>query len=95
MALDLGCTVAELGQRMGAAEFGRWKAFHALTESGARNSAERWACVMAGLYNGPMQKKSGGHWAAADFLPKPPRPAKRKPTTGADAARFLAQMQAG
>ncbi len=93
----VGCTVGELGQRMGSAEFSAWQAFLAEEELGPTAQQHQWASLMAALYNGPLARKNKTLWQAGEFLPRPwaapARPAAAKPASGADARRHVAQQR--
>jgi len=95
LALALSCTVGELRQRMGAAEFGQWLAFLDEEPIGPADQLPLWASLMAALHNGPLVKKGKGRWVAADFLPRMwAPPPERKPATAADARAFISAQKA-
>lgn len=98
LAALLGCTLAELGRRMGAAEFGLWLAM--MNEEGIGPLAEqqRWAMLMAALHNGPLVRRDKRHWRAADFMPEPwaephAPPAAAPPVTTASLRAFVQSLK--
>lgn len=68
LAALLRCTVAELGQRMSASEFGLWLAFNAVEPILPGTELHLWARQMAAVHNGPMLKRDKTPWKAADFV---------------------------
>ncbi len=79
VAATLGCTVAELGDRMSSEEFGLWLAYRELQPFGPLQLMPMLAEVLAGLANGQSPRKDKRGWRADDFIaPKrwavPPAP---------------------
>lgn len=92
----MSCTVAELGRRMSAAEFGRWLAFFEAEDAGPKAERRQWAAMMAALHNGPLTKKTKKFWTTGEFLPQAQvgPPVGPKPATGADARAHIAAQKA-
>jgi hypothetical protein len=93
--LAIGCTVGELRRRMGSREFTNWLEFMHEEGLGPAAQLQQWAESMAALFNGPMTRKSGKPWTAADFMPRPwKQPEAPKPASGKDARAFVRQQRA-
>lgn len=87
----MGCTVAELGQRMSAQEFGDWCEFLHAEPAPQHTMVPMLAQLLAALANGPLKPPSGSPvWQAQHFMPPdpwaPPPPPVPEPTV----ADFLA-----
>jgi predicted TIM-barrel fold metal-dependent hydrolase len=72
LALRLGCTVEELGQRMSALEFGQWITFFEHEQLHPAADRMRHAQQLAAAHNGPLSRRDGAHWAASMFMPPNP-----------------------
>jgi hypothetical protein len=65
----MNCTLAELGERMSAQEFGLWSTFLENEPMGPASMLAMLAEVLAALANGPLRAPKGrGAFRAADFL---------------------------
>lgn len=80
---------------MTSREFDLWAEFMRVEVISEGSDLERWAYLMTALANGPLRKKSKAMFSVADFMPRrwAPAPAKRKPTTGAQAMAFVASLK--
>ncbi len=65
------CTVAELSERMTAAEFGQWQVFlqHEPLDDASR--LQLWAQLMAAVSNGALTKRDKTLFTWRDFLGTP------------------------
>lgn len=72
----LGCTVAELGDRLSADEFGLWRAWLAEHQAAPEAQPALMAQLIAAVMNGPLTRADKQFFKATDFLPQPwPAPA--------------------
>lgn len=71
LALQLGCTLHELGERMTAEEFGLWMALYLVDPWGEQRADLRAAIVASTVanYAGMQRTKSAGRAKPADFMP--------------------------
>lgn len=69
LALALGCTVRELGERLDAAELTEWLAFYALEPWGTHPADVRAALVAATIAN-VNRGKGQRAYKVRDFLPR-------------------------
>lgn len=65
----MGCTLAELDQRMTSEEFSLHQALWAVEPSGPYGSVQQWAALMAAIVNGPLVRKNKRRFTAEDFWP--------------------------
>ncbi|MDP3625016.1 MAG: hypothetical protein Q8S12_00350 [Hydrogenophaga sp.] len=72
LALRLGCTVDELGERISAEEFGEWKAFFSKEQLHPAAARMRHAQLMAALHNGALVKRDKTTWTSAQFMSADP-----------------------
>ena len=100
LARSLGCTLAELGERMTSAEF----ALHVELEQREPLPPallDLAAALMAAIHNGPLQRRDKRHWRAEDFrvgdawsalLPPPPVQASAPGAPPAKRARLAPDL---
>ena len=74
LALALGMTVAELGQRMPSAELTEWMAFFSLEPWGTEVEDWRAALVASVIANVNRDPKKGKVFQPTDFMPRYERP---------------------
>ena len=80
LAMHLGMTVEELGERMTAEEFGLWMAYAELEGWQPGAEAIHTAELLATVYNGPCKPPGNRKaWSLRDFLPRLPWEPKKKP----------------
>lgn len=70
LAWNLGCTVAELEERLSGLEWAEWMVF--MAEEGVLPVVGdvRHAEILAALHNGPLTKRDRNLWSAKDMMRK-------------------------
>lgn len=89
-AIDLGCTLAELGERMTGSEWTRWKAYYRLRPSGEA-AADLRIGVLAAAVVGAITKKA---LAPIKFMPILRRLDKLTEATKSDKRRRAEKIEA-
>lgn len=71
LCLALGCTLAELGERMTSQEFGLWIAYHQIEPFGEVRADLRAGIVASTVanYAGRMRTKEAGAAQPSEFMP--------------------------
>ena len=91
LALALGCTLAELGQRMTAAEFALWAEYHAIRPWGGELHEMLAGTVSATVanYAGKSRPKEAPPAVPADFMPFARREREDEPEQEPDPGAFF------